>query len=110
MPGTREIFTIRFWTESVNPEQTEWRGKVHHIRSSKVRYFRDWQTLVKFVSDVLSQSDLFQIFESVPPVKYVNPPSLAPGKGESREDPKKVKWYHLLKGHLAWPKAGKRST
>jgi hypothetical protein len=47
-----ELFTVRVWREALN-DHYEWRGKVQHSGSGKSRYFRNWQTLVEFIQDVL---------------------------------------------------------
>jgi hypothetical protein len=43
-----QLFTVRVWLEELGNGQTEWRGKVQHVTSGEVRYFRDWSTLVAF--------------------------------------------------------------
>lgn len=50
------LFTLRFWPEEVGGGETEWRGKVQHVTSGEVRYFRDWPTLIAFVLLELSDS------------------------------------------------------
>src|SRR5437588_12308299 len=42
-----QLFTVRVWLEELANGQTEWRGKVQHVTSGEVRYFRDWATLVR---------------------------------------------------------------
>ena len=41
------LFTIRVWLEDLGESQTEWRGKIQHVLSGEVRYFRDWSGLVE---------------------------------------------------------------
>ena len=43
------LFTVRLWREELGNGQTEWRGKVQHVTSGEVRYFRDWPTLIAFL-------------------------------------------------------------
>ncbi len=43
------LFMLRMWLEDLGSGQTAWRGKVQHVNSGEVRYFRDWQTLEAFV-------------------------------------------------------------
>ncbi|HYU76234.1 MAG TPA: hypothetical protein VEL31_26475 [Ktedonobacteraceae bacterium] len=43
-----QLFMVRIWEEELGNGQTEWRGKVQHVTSGEVRYFRDWSTLVAF--------------------------------------------------------------
>ena len=48
-----QLFTVRVWLEELGNGQTEWRGKVQHVTSGEVRYFRDWATLVAFCNRCL---------------------------------------------------------
>jgi hypothetical protein len=50
------LFTLRLWREDLGGSETEWRGKVQHVTSGEVRYFRDWPTLIAFLQQVLSGS------------------------------------------------------
>lgn len=50
---TSQLFTVRVWLEELGNGQTEWRGKVQHVTSGEVRYFRDWSTLVAFCNRCL---------------------------------------------------------
>lgn len=50
---TSQLFTVRVWLEELGNGQTEWRGKVQHVASGEVRYFRDWSTLVAFCNRCL---------------------------------------------------------
>ncbi len=52
MTNTVELFTLRLWQEATGGEQVEWRGKIEHVRSGQVRYFRDWRTLQDFLLQV----------------------------------------------------------
>ncbi len=47
------LFTLRLWREDLGGGQTDWRGKIQHVRSGEARYFRDWQTLETFVEELL---------------------------------------------------------
>lgn len=48
------LFTVRLWLEELGNDQREWRGKVQHVISGEVRYFRDWPALIAFLQMVLS--------------------------------------------------------
>jgi hypothetical protein len=48
------LFTVRLWLEELGNDQTEWRGKVQHVTSGEVRYFRDWPALIAFLQMLLS--------------------------------------------------------
>jgi hypothetical protein len=50
--GQSHLFTLRVWTETLGGGQQEWRGKVHHIGSGETRYFRSWEALVAFLTDM----------------------------------------------------------
>jgi hypothetical protein len=55
-----ELFTMRLWKESLDKTHMEWRGKIQHIGSGQVAYFRDWSKMVDFISATLpnlTQSD-----------------------------------------------------
>ncbi len=47
------LFTVRLWLEELGNDQMEWRGKVQHVTSGEVRYFRDWPTLIAFLQMLL---------------------------------------------------------
>ena len=49
-----DLFTVRLWQEELGNGQTEVRGKVQHVSSGEVRYFRDWPTLIAFLLALLS--------------------------------------------------------
>ena len=51
------LFMLRLWREELGGGEIEWRGKVQHVTSSEVRYFRDWPTLIAFLLQVLSDSE-----------------------------------------------------
>ena len=51
------LFTLRIWSEALGDGRAEWRGKVQHVYSGEVRYFRDWSTLVTFLLEMLPQLD-----------------------------------------------------
>jgi hypothetical protein len=47
------LFTLRIWAEDLGGGQIDWRGRVQHVGSGDVRYFRDWPTLEAFVEGLL---------------------------------------------------------
>jgi hypothetical protein len=51
-----ELFTVRMWREALN-DHFEWRGKVLHSSSRKERYFREWEALMGFIKQILSDED-----------------------------------------------------
>ena len=44
------LYTLRLWTEDTEQGQVEWRGKVQHVPGGESRYFRDWPTLIAFLT------------------------------------------------------------
>jgi hypothetical protein len=54
-----QLFTLRLWLEEVGEGQMDWRGRVQHVRSGEVRYFRNWQMLKEFVEDRVLRPDLY---------------------------------------------------
>jgi hypothetical protein len=54
---TSHLFMLRMWPEDLGGGQTDWRGKVQHVNSGEVRYFRDWPTLEAFVEGLLLKTD-----------------------------------------------------
>ncbi len=59
------LFTLRVWLEDVgaargegcDEARFEWRGRVEHIASGRVIYFRDWQALIAFVQQAASSGE-----------------------------------------------------
>jgi len=49
-----QLFTVRIWREDLTDNRIEWRGQVQHVTSGKARYFRDWQTMVAFLQETLT--------------------------------------------------------
>jgi hypothetical protein len=57
-PGTHELahshlFVLHLWQEDLGEGQVEWRGKVQHMASGDAYYFRDWQTLIVRLQEML---------------------------------------------------------
>ncbi len=46
------LFTVRLWAEAPRAGQVEWRGKLQHMLSGEVRYFRDWATLIAQIEEL----------------------------------------------------------
>jgi hypothetical protein len=44
------LFTVRVWEEDTGEGRSEWRGQVRHVLSGETCYFRDWQSLVTFIT------------------------------------------------------------
>jgi hypothetical protein len=51
------LFIVRLWREDLGEGQLEWRGKVQHVLSGEVRYFRDWPTLTALLLAMLADSE-----------------------------------------------------
>jgi ribosome maturation factor RimP len=54
-----QSFTLRVWLENLGEGHTEWRGKVEHIASGRVAYFRDWHMLIAFIQEIVPLSNAF---------------------------------------------------
>jgi len=51
------LFMLRVWLEDLGNGQMDWRGKVQHVNSGEVRYFRDWRALESFVEWKVLKND-----------------------------------------------------
>ena len=51
------LFILRLWLEDLGSGQNDWRGKVQHVNSGEVRYFRDWPTLEAFVDGLVFRTN-----------------------------------------------------
>ncbi|HET9920147.1 MAG TPA: hypothetical protein VFQ30_09930 [Ktedonobacteraceae bacterium] len=49
------LFTIRLWQEELGEGRSEWRGKVQHVQSGEVWYFRQWSALVGSLEKMLAE-------------------------------------------------------
>lgn len=54
MPSSH-LFTLRVWPELTEDGQVRWRGKLRHIPSDTVHYFRDWAALTPLLLSILRQ-------------------------------------------------------
>ena len=52
-PRTR-LFMVRVWQEDLGEGKNEWRGKVQCVSRGEVRYFREWQTLITYLQNMLA--------------------------------------------------------
>jgi hypothetical protein len=50
------LFTVRLWVEQVARDRTEIRGRVQHVLSGEVGYFRTWPQLANFFEARLAES------------------------------------------------------
>ena len=53
-----QLFALRVWREDLGQGQAEWRGRLEHVLSGEVHYFRDWQTLLASLQDMLGRNDV----------------------------------------------------
>lgn len=49
------LFIVRVWLEKMGDGKSEWRGKVQHVLSGQVRYFRGWPMLEKLLLEMLDK-------------------------------------------------------
>jgi hypothetical protein len=52
--STSHLFLVRLWLEDLGAEQREWRGRVQHVLSGQVRYFREWAALETILKNMVS--------------------------------------------------------
>ncbi|HSD82710.1 MAG TPA: hypothetical protein VLG46_02570 [Anaerolineae bacterium] len=53
-PVHAQLFMLRMWREELGEGRIEWRGKVQHVTSGEVRYFRDWPALIACLQEMSS--------------------------------------------------------
>lgn len=51
------LFTLRIWQVRESGE-VEWRGRIQHVLSGEVYYFRTWQMLIERLAKILTQAEL----------------------------------------------------
>jgi hypothetical protein len=49
------LFMLRMWQEELGEGRSEWRGKIQHVRSGEVFYFREWSSLVALLEKMLAE-------------------------------------------------------
>ncbi len=58
-PERAHIFILKLWQEVLSDEQNhkqiEWRGRIQDVFNGETHYFRDWPTIVKFISNILPE-------------------------------------------------------
>ncbi len=59
-PLDSHLFTVRIWIRKSANGEAEWHGKVQHVSSGNVRYFRDWATLVAYMQQALADAASLQ--------------------------------------------------
>lgn len=47
------LFLVRLWLERRAGEKHSWRGEIKTVETGERRFFRDWQTLVRVLSQTL---------------------------------------------------------
>lgn len=55
------LFTVRLWVEQLAPDQMEVRGKVQHVQTGDVRYFREWPELIAFYEKSLEKMEILPL-------------------------------------------------
>jgi hypothetical protein len=51
-------FILRLWPEILADDSVEWRGKLHHVQTNEIRYFRDWPALLPTLLAIMRQANL----------------------------------------------------
>ena len=49
------LFTVRVWLDGAGQPDVAWRGKVQHPVSGAWRYFRDWEALIAFLQNQMTE-------------------------------------------------------
>ena len=57
-PPPSLLFTLRVWRARLGPDPSEWRGRLQSVTTGEVHYFRDWQTFVALIREMLSRISL----------------------------------------------------
>ncbi len=52
-PSRSQLFMLRLWWEDLGEGRTEWRGKIEHVATGEIKYFREWQILLAWLADRL---------------------------------------------------------
>jgi hypothetical protein len=60
------LFTVRVWQEDLGQGHLEWRGKVQHVMSGEVFYFREWQDLIVRLGSLLEKQDHLPTHVDIP--------------------------------------------
>jgi hypothetical protein len=50
------LFTLRLWTENLDEDEVEWRGRLHYVETDEVRYFSDWASLIPVLLNMLREA------------------------------------------------------
>ncbi len=61
-----ELFTVRLWQEDLGDGCVEWRGKVQHVLSGQVHYFRSWSGLIGYLVKMLPALENHAVAEMTP--------------------------------------------
>ncbi|NJN84558.1 MAG: hypothetical protein HC802_21250 [Caldilineaceae bacterium] len=51
------LFTVRLWCEAKSDGQQEIRGKVQHVLTGEVEFFREWSALEEFLAARVTGAD-----------------------------------------------------
>lgn len=60
MAEREEIFTLKVWKESLDSTNAEWRGKISHLTTGEVIYFRNWSKMMEFIDQSLPKDGRVQ--------------------------------------------------
>lgn len=79
-----QLFTVRVWQETTGLADAEWRGRLQHVLSGRVSYFRDWGALVTNLVAMLAGTGSEGSQRAIASVEQGPPVSEEAGKGEER--------------------------
>jgi hypothetical protein len=49
------LFMVRVWVDNLGESKAEYRGKVQHVLSKEVRYFRGWPMLITVLHELINR-------------------------------------------------------
>ena len=52
-PHGSNVFVLRVWLEELGNGQSEWRGQLQQVSTGELHYFRDWQTMLSYLIEML---------------------------------------------------------
>lgn len=52
-----QLFMVRLWREPTKNDRPEIRGKVQHVLTGEVQYFREWAALTAFMTAQIDAGD-----------------------------------------------------
>ncbi len=64
--GRSHVFTLRLWLEDLGGSRREWRGRIQNIQAGQAIYFRDWQSMLRFLQENLGAATTIDFGSGIP--------------------------------------------